>query len=51
MEIVTKVMEKSCKFVGKNVYEPCRCEYTKYYYIAIYIYIYIRGGHRLFFLI
>ncbi len=25
MEIVTKVMEKSWKFVGKNVYEPCRC--------------------------
>ncbi len=23
MEIVTKVMEKSWKFVGKNVYEPC----------------------------
>ncbi len=22
MEIVTKVMEKSWKFVGKNVYEP-----------------------------
>ncbi len=26
MEIVTKVMEKSWKFVGKNVYEPwCVC--------------------------
>ncbi len=26
MEIVTKVMEKSWKFVGKNVYEPCSCQ-------------------------
>ncbi len=26
MEIVTKVMEKSWKFVGKNVYEPCGLE-------------------------
>ncbi len=23
MNIVSKVMEKSWKFVGKNVYEPC----------------------------
>ncbi len=23
MKIVSKVMEKSWKFVGKNVYEPC----------------------------
>ncbi len=33
MEIVTKVMEKSWKFVGKNVYEPCReykCDNTPY---------------------
>ncbi len=26
MNIVTKVMEKSWKFVGKNVYEPCHWE-------------------------
>ncbi len=32
MNIVSKVMEKSWKFVGKNVYEPC---------IYIYIYIYV----------
>ncbi len=32
MEIVTKVMEKSWKFVGKNVYEPCKMYVWKEYW-------------------
>ncbi len=31
MEIITKVMEKSWKFVGKNVYEPCIYNHNKFY--------------------
>ncbi len=42
MEIVTKVMEKSWKFVGKNVYEPCIYQYTHMHvYISENVYVYI----------
>jgi len=35
MEIVTKVMEKSWKFVGKNVYEPCSKHMTQQYMVYL----------------
>ncbi len=42
MNIVPKVMEKSWKFVGKNVYEPCIIIYI----ININIYIFCLSHHN-----